>query len=313
MKIEERVIGKYRGDQPGKLFLCVAGIHGNETTGIIALRRVFKSLEELKPSFGGRMIAVAGNLSAINQNTRYIDTDFNRIWFKEKIEEIKKSEIDDLESNEHREMKELMKQIDAFTFVDTPRNIVFVDLHNTSSAEGMFAFTFEGDANYDVASSLHIPIITGLDKSLQGTAIEYFANRGYCSLAFEGGPLGDPRSIDIHEAGIWMLLEACGCMEKENIPNYDKHKELMQASSEDSPDVVDLIYVHNIREEDNFKMNPGYANFQRISEGEVLGQDVNGDVKAPHAGYIMMPLYQKQGDEGFFITQDPQTNGTSTS
>ena len=150
------------------------------------------------------MIAVAGNLSAINLNTRYIDTDFNRIWFKEKIEEIKKSEIDDLESNEHREMKELMKQIDAFTFVDTPRNIVFVDPHNTSSAEGMFAFTFEGDANYDVASSLHIPIITGLDKSLQGTAIEYFANRGYCSLAFEGGPLGDPRSIDIHEAGIWM-------------------------------------------------------------------------------------------------------------
>ena len=50
------------------------------------------------------------------------------------------------------------------------------------------------------------------------------------------------------------------------------------------------------------------AALQRIEEGEVLGQDVNGDVKAPHAGYIMMPLYQKQGAEGFFITQDPQGN-----
>ena len=61
-------------------------------------------------------------------------------------------------------------------------------------------------------------------------------------------------------------------------------------------------------DEDGFKMNPGYSNFQQITEGEVLGQDINGDVKAPHSGYIMMPLYQKQGDEGFFITQDPQNN-----
>lgn len=308
MKIEERVIGKYRGDQPGKLFLCVAGIHGNETTGIIALQRVFEALQQHKPSFAGRMIAVAGNLTAINQNTRYIDTDFNRIWFKDKVAEISKSDVEDLKTNEQREMKELMKQIDTFTFVDTPRNIVFIDLHNTSSAEGMFTFTFEGEANYNIASSLHIPIITGLDKSLQGTAIEYFANRGYCSLAFEGGPLGEPKSIDIHEAGIWMLLEASGCMTREDIPNYNKHKNLMKTSSEESPDVVDLIYVHNITEQDNFKMNPGYTNFQRISEGEVLGHDINGDVKAPHSGYIMMPLYQKQGDEGFFITQDPQNN-----
>lgn len=303
--LEDRVIGKYRGDQPGKLFLCVAGLHGNERTGIIALQRVFAALEEHKPSFEGRMIGVAGNLAAIKENTRYIDTDFNRIWFKDKVAEINKSDIEDLKSSEDKEMKELMKQIDTFTFVDTPRNIVFIDLHNTSSAEGMFTFTFEGEANYNVASALHIPIITGLDKSLQGTAIEFFAKRGYCSLAFEGGPLGDPKSIDIHEAGIWMLLEASGCMTKENIPNYEGHKALMESSAEDSPDVVDLIYVHNIKEEDSFKMNPGYRNFQRIEEGEVLGQDVNGDVKAPHGGYIMMPLYQKQGDEGFFITQDP--------
>ena len=308
MVLEDRVIGKFRGDLPGKLFLCVAGLHGNERTGIIALQRVFAALEEYKPSFGGRMIGVAGNLAAIKENTRYIDTDFNRIWYKDRIAEINTMEIEELESNEEREMKELMKQIDVFTAVDTPSNIVFVDLHNTSSAEGMFTFTFEGDLNYSVASSLHIPIITGLDKSLQGTAIEFFANRGYCSLAFEGGPLGDPKSIDIHEAGIWMLLEASGCMTKENIPNYDKHKALMKASAENSPDIVDLIYVHNIKEEDNFKMNPGYINFQEIEEGEVLGQDINGDVKAPYGGYIMMPLYQKQGDEGFFITQDPQSN-----
>ena len=51
-------------------------------------------------------------------------------------------------------------------------------------------------------------------------------------------------------------------------------------------------------------MNLGYRNFQRVHKGDLLGRDIEGDVIAPHSGYIMMPLYQKQGEEGFFITKD---------
>ena len=77
----------------------------------------------------------------------------------------------------------------------------------------------------------------------------------------------------------------------------------MLESADGFPDISELIYVHNIKLEDKFKMNNGYTNFQRVNKGDLLGKDIAGDVVAPHSGYLMMPLYQKQGKEGFFITK----------
>ena len=51
-------------------------------------------------------------------------------------------------------------------------------------------------------------------------------------------------------------------------------------------------------------MKPNVINFQNIKKGEVLGSDKNGDVKSPFDGKILMPLYQEQGTEGFYIIQN---------
>jgi len=303
-KIVERLIGKYIGNKPGKLFVVIAGIHGNEKTGLDALQRVFNRLELERPDFCGAIVGIAGNLKAIEENTRYLEVDLNRIWTEEHIIKITKTSLPGLEINEHKEMKSLLLEIDKVTKGISKEDIVFIDLHNTSANEGMFTFTFEGKENYRIASSLHIPIITGLDNSLKGTAIEYFDRLGYNSIAFEGGPLGFEKSIDIHEAGIWLLLESCGCIGNAAIPNYSIQKSLMIECAGGFPEVSELIYVHNIKQEDEFKMNNGYSNFQKVKKGELLGRDIEGDVLAPHTGYLMMPLYQKQGKEGFFITKE---------
>jgi len=303
MKNTGRLLGEYTGDKDGKLFIAIAGIHGNEKTGLAALESVFNYLYDNRPEFKGKLIGLAGNLKAITDSKRYVDTDFNRIWKGDIIDGIRRNGVERHEFHEYDELKALLTVIESIAEEVDPANIVFVDLHNTSSAEGMFTFTFEGEDNYRIASALHIPIITGLDKALQGTAIQYMNERGFCSIAFEGGPLGFEKSISIHEAGVWLLLEATGCIERSDVPNYEQHEALMVVSAENFPKISELIYVHNIEESDQFKMNPGYVNFQCIAEGEVLGADVNGEVLSPHAGYIMMPLYQAQGDEGFFITK----------
>ena len=303
MSKEGRILGEYKGNNDGKLFIVVAGIHGNEKTGLMALELVFEHLNEKRPAFNGSLIGLAGNLKAIADSARYVDTDFNRIWKREIIDGVRNNGVGGHEFHEYDELKALLAEIESITEGVDPSNIVFIDLHNTSSAEGMFTFTFEGEDNYRIASALHIPIITGLDKALQGTAIQYMNERGFCSIAFEGGPLGVEKSISIHEAGVWLLLEATGCIDSSQIPNYERHKDLMVVSAENFPKISELIYVHNIEESDQFKMNPGYVNFQNVAEGEVLGLDVNGEVLSPHSGYIMMPLYQTQGDEGFFITK----------
>jgi succinylglutamate desuccinylase len=47
-----------------------------------------------------------------------------------------------------------------------------------------------------------------------------------------------------------------------------------------------------------------YNNFDPIAKGEVLAYDKNGPIKSPYGGLILMPLYQKQGDDGFFVIQE---------
>ena len=55
-------------------------------------------------------------------------------------------------------------------------------------------------------------------------------------------------------------------------------------------------------------MKPNITNFQVVKKGELLGYDVNGDVLSPFNGKILMPLYQEQGNEGFYIIQNTNIN-----
>ena len=43
------------------------------------------------------------------------------------------------------------------------------------------------------------------------------------------------------------------------------------------------------------------TNFKNVNKNDIIGKDVNGEVRAPIKGKILMPLYQSQGSEGFYI------------
>jgi succinylglutamate desuccinylase len=68
--------------------------------------------------------------------------------------------------------------------------------------------------------------------------------------------------------------------------------------------VIEVRYRHAITPEDEFAMEPGYRNFQPIRRGQVLASDRNGEIKASETGLILMPLYQKLGDDGFFLARE---------
>ena len=67
------------------------------------------------------------------------------------------------------------------------------------------------------------------------------------------------------------------------------------------PPMVQIEYRHAINKQDQFKMLPGFSNFQEVSKGEHLADDRNGPVLSPMDGLIVMPLYQETGNDGFFI------------
>jgi succinylglutamate desuccinylase len=51
-------------------------------------------------------------------------------------------------------------------------------------------------------------------------------------------------------------------------------------------------------------MHAGYKNFDPVRRSEILADDVTGEVRSPEAGLILMPLYQKLGEDGFFIGRE---------
>jgi succinylglutamate desuccinylase len=50
-------------------------------------------------------------------------------------------------------------------------------------------------------------------------------------------------------------------------------------------------------------MRRGYRNFGTVRRGELLAYDNKGPVLAPIDGLILLPLYQGQGDDGFFVAR----------
>jgi succinylglutamate desuccinylase len=48
-------------------------------------------------------------------------------------------------------------------------------------------------------------------------------------------------------------------------------------------------------------MNPGFENFDAVKRGQILAKNKRGAIKAVESGSILMPLYRRRGEDGFFL------------
>lgn len=307
---ENRIIGTYTGEERGSLLICIGGIHGNEPAGVLALERVFKLLEA-EPSknpefqFKGQLVGLRGNLKALSIKKRFLVKDLNRQWLPDNVQRIKSTSIEDLDA-EDQELKMLNACIESCIEKYQPERLVLMDLHTTTASGGIFSIATDDRESQLIALELHAPVIRGLLDGIDGTTLHYFKpeNTGVptVTVCFESGQHDDPESIDNMVAAIINGMRTVGCVEANDVENH--HDERLLKYSENLPKIADLLYWHDIQQGDNFKMKPGYNNFQWIKKDELLAHDKTGEIRSNSDGLILMPLYQKQGDDGFFIVQE---------
>lgn len=306
----QRHIMSYYGQKEGVSFIVLAGIHGNEPAGITALSLVKKMLD-VEPItnpdfvFSGNMLGIIGNLSACRDGVRYHDTDLNRMWREDIITQEERLPPEK-QSKEFSELKDILISINQFVEATKPKKLYILDLHTTSSGGGIFAIPSKDPESIKIASELHTPVILDITQGIQGTTLHYFTRDVIphvetVTLTFEGGQHDDPLSVNRCIAAIVNCLISVGAVKSEDVENI--HNQILINYSKDLPKVSKLVYKHNITEEDQFVMNPGYSNFDDIYKGEKLAKDKNGDVLAPYSGKILMPLYQSKGEEGFYIVE----------
>ncbi len=302
----ERYIGSYEG-RHGSLVIAIGGMHGNEMAGVSALQHLFKMLKKepiVNPGFEfrGRLIGLVGNLIAIRENKRFIDVDLNRQWTIDHVAEVLQMSKEALNSEE-KEVIELYQIIQKEITQYQPNKVILLDLHTTSAEDGIFSIPTVSEESIALAKGLLAPVITELTRNLKGTIMQFFddTNLGVpvVAVSFESGQHNDALSINRSIAAIVNCLRFEGLVKSADVES--RHDEILRSKTEYLPKIARLAYKHPFKVEEQFIMAPGFRNFTRVKKGDYLADDINGKITAPMTGYILMPLYQKQGSEGFFI------------
>ena len=84
-KLKKRIIGLYGDLLSDKLVIAMGGVHGNEKAGVEAIKQVVHYLQENQVPTKGCFLGIKGNMSALENATRYIDKDLNRLWYDKQI------------------------------------------------------------------------------------------------------------------------------------------------------------------------------------------------------------------------------------
>ena len=286
------------GKNPAKKMIILGGMHGNEINGIEAIERVLPRLKEVFDENTGEIWFIKGNEPALKAGERFVDKDLNRLWLDKHIHNKEDKSVADYQSL--RVLHDLIVNDICQGRFD---NCFFVDLHTFSAPSGIFAIPATNKKSLEFARSFCVPFIEHLSDSLPGTALSYFGHKGMTSVVFEGGTHNTPEATRNLAAGIWHALAQAGFV-SEDLPEVKQSRKLLIEISKDLPHHLELTYRHKLDEYQNFKMEPGFYNFKPVSKSENLAVQNKKIILSPSNGFMLMPLYQKKGSDGFFIVKE---------
>ena len=281
--------------EDGPTVVFFGGIHGNENSGVLAIKDVLDGVSAMHVK--GNIIGIAGNLKALEKQQRFIDEDLNRLWTKERITSIKNK------TNLNTEESELLKLLTILnTIIETNEPpFYFIDLHTTSSKTLPFITINDALINRKFSNQFPVPIVLGIEEYLNGPLLSYINELGFVSLGFESGQHNDLRAITNSIAFVYLTLVFSGVLEKDGVIDFNKYYDELKTQSANLVDVFEVIYLYKIKDKDTFKMYDGFKSFQSLKKDTKLANNNNTEITAPYSGRIFMPLYQKKGAEGFFI------------
>jgi len=290
-----RIIAELRGAEPGPTLIVIGGVHGNEPAGIAAARTAIGALD--RAAIRGELIALVGNLRATAAGRRHLGQDLNRLWTEDHLAAVRRAGDAEPAAPELCELAELAAALDEV--IGRARGAVYLlDLHTTSAPGFPFAVVGPTAEHRRFAQAFQLPGIIGLEDTLPGVLTGYYGRRGCTTLAIEGGQHTAVATADNLAAVVTLALEASGVVPA--VPGAAAARDYLARVRGGLPALIEVAVRHPVRPEHAFRMEPGFANLQRTAAGTLLARDVGGEIRAPFDGVVLLPLYQRDGDDGFF-------------
>ncbi len=299
----ERVLGRIRGPRPGPTLIGVGGLHGNEPAGVLALKSVLEDLGTRQAQVSGEFVALSGNRAALAKDRRFLSRDLNRLWTPNRIRALQEtSSFAHVEDEELSQLHEVAHEV-----IGEARGPVhLLDLHTASGPAEPFTSIVDSHTNRKFALSITVSLVLGLGELVEGTLLGYLANRGISGVVFEGGQHHHPGTLASLRAALWLGLSGAGVIQDVAFPEVTWARKRLIAATNGLPPVLELRYRHPVSPDDDFQMLPGFRSFQPIVPGQVLARDRNGDVLSPEGGRLLLPLYQAEGEDGFFLVRESE-------
>lgn len=303
----ERVLGRVRGARPGPTLIGVGGLHGNELAGVLALQSVLEDLRSRWEHVSGEFVALSGNRGALAQGRRFLSRDLNRLWTPTRIGALQEAGSShravDAADPEDEELSELHNVVhEAIREARGPVHLL--DLHTASGPAEPFTSIMDSLTNRKFALSIPVPLVLGLGELVEGTLLGYLADWGISAVVFEGGQHHHPGTLASLRAALWLGMSGAGVIPESMFTEVTWARKRLIAATNGLPPVLELRYRHPVSPDDDFEMLPGFRSFQPIVSGQVLARDRNGDVPSPEEGRLLLPLYQAQGEDGFFLVRE---------
>ena len=289
-----RVIDRIVGADPGPTLIVIGGMHGNEPAGVAAAQASFAALRSSHASIRGEYVALRGNVAALAARRRFFEQDLNRMWTDASLARARAGVDRSRETNEQIELAHELDQIRA-----RARGPMFVlDLH-TTSARGV-PFLVVGPTAEDRAFALQLPLpgIVGLEVVLEGVLTGWMSQIGCVAMAVEGGQSGSPEAESNLSAVLCIALVATGIVA--SMDNLGAARALLSRARGDLPQLIEVASRHALGPGHDFQMEPGFANIHRTSSGALLAREAGAEIRATFDGFVLLPLYQPEGRDGFF-------------
>lgn len=315
---DPRVVAALRGTAPGPTLIAIGGMHGNEPAGIVAAREAVAGLSP--GAVRGEILAVVGNRRAVAAGRRQLGRDLNRMWTTEWLAAAGVEPAGFVPAvgaahgpadttlaaggagpaapiPERAELRELAAAIDA-AIARARGPVYLLDLHTTSAPGYPFGVVGPTAAHRAFAAAFPLPGLAGLEQALTGVLTAHYGARGCITLAIEGGQHTTRDAAANLAAVLAVALEASGVVA--DVPDAAAARAHLARVRGDLPAAIEVVHRHPVRPGDGFRMVPGFANLQRTAAGTLLARDVSGEIRAPFDGVVVLPLYQPDGDDGFF-------------
>jgi len=277
---------EFFGKQKGKNLLVLAAIHGNETAGTNAIRRLLSEFREHKIELvSGRLTLVpVCNPKAYEKDVRQIDENLNRVIKIHQKPQTYEQEV-------ANEVCSLIAQAD-----------VMLDLHSTH-CEGDVPFIicdYSDAINEKFMNTLPVsyilygwPDVYAHQKNIEDCCTEHYAHICGCSgITLECGYHKSEGAIEVAYQAIISTMSVLGMIEPRQLNNSLIKKKIL---------IKD--YVIKRKEGHLFKE---YKHLDRVQKGETIAQYIDGETLcADREGYILLPNSNANiGAEWYYLGQD---------